>query len=78
MSAPQDTVGSQGMAPPTKDTVQITFRIPTSWLAEADAIAKAISSPGFEATRTDALRAAIARGIEAFKAEGKTAKKPRK
>ncbi len=57
------------MAPPTKDTVQITFRIPTSWLAEADAIAKVISFPGFDATRNDAMRAAIARGFEILKSK---------
>jgi hypothetical protein len=61
----------EAMARPTADTVQITFRMPTEWLARADALAKLISRPGFEASRTDAFRAAIARGFEAFESESR-------
>lgn len=57
------------MARPTADTSQITFRLPNAWLAQADELAKHISRPGFEASRTDALRAAIAKGLEALRAE---------
>jgi hypothetical protein len=59
------------MARPTANTVQITFRIPTEWLAEADLAADRLSSPGMRASRTDAFRAAIARGFEVMKAERK-------
>ena len=48
------------------DDVQITFRIPIEWLARADEEATYLSRPGFQASRTDALRAAIAQGFEAF------------
>jgi hypothetical protein len=51
------------MARPTADTVQITFRIPKDWLNQADKVASLISRPGLPASRTDALRAAIARGL---------------
>jgi len=50
----------------TADTVQISLRIPSEWVELADAEAVHLSRPGFEANRTDALRAAIARGLEAF------------
>jgi hypothetical protein len=53
-----------GMARPTADTVQITFRIPSHWLHQADAVATVLSRHGMEATRTDAFREAIARGME--------------
>jgi hypothetical protein len=46
--------------------VQIAIRIPKAWLGRADEIAKLISRPGFEASRTDAFRAAIARGFDAL------------
>jgi hypothetical protein len=54
--------------PPT-DAIQIALRVPKKWLDEADQIAKLISRPGFEASRTDAFRAAIARGFEVMKTE---------
>jgi hypothetical protein len=69
------------MPRPTADTSQITFRLPNAWLVEADEIARHLSRPGFEASRTDALRACIAKGIEAFRAEfaieAESPKKPR-
>ncbi len=62
----------EDVARPTADTVQITFRIPTSWVAEAEALAKRLSRPGIETSKTDAFRAAIARGFEAFRADAGT------
>ena len=59
---------------PPSDAVQIALRVPKPWLSEADEIAKAISRPGFEASRTDAFRAAIARGFEVLRAEAKAQK----
>jgi hypothetical protein len=64
----------QGMARPTADTVQITFRIPSAWPGEADEIAKLLSRPGMPASRTDAIRAAIAKGFEVIRAEHKAPK----
>ena len=63
------------MPRPPSDAVQIAIRVPKAWLAQADDVAKLISRPGFEASRTDAFRAAIARGFEAFLAETKKPKR---
>jgi len=54
--------------PPT-NSVQIAIRVPAEWHAEADEIAALISRPGFQASRTDAFRAAIAKGFEALREE---------
>lgn len=51
------------MARPPADTVQVTFRIPSHWLKEADAVAALLTHHGMPATRTDAFREAIARGL---------------
>jgi len=51
------------VAPPKKDTVQITFRVPSEWIKDADVLAKAFSTPGFDASRTDVFRMAIANGF---------------
>lgn len=52
------------MARRKKDTEQITFRLERKYLRLADDVAKVLSRPGIEASRTDALRAAIAVGLE--------------
>jgi hypothetical protein len=57
------------VAPPKKDTQQVTLRIPTEWLAKADELAKRLAPPGADFGRTDALRAAIAKGFEWFELE---------
>lgn len=54
---------------------QISLRIPTAWLKEAEEISKLIAKPGIEPTRADTLRYAIARGFEVLRAEAKAAKK---
>ena len=60
----------QGTMPrPPSDAEQIALRVPKTWLAQADDLARLISRPGFEASRTDAFRAAIARGFEVMFAE---------
>jgi hypothetical protein len=63
------------MPRPPSDSVQIAIRVPRAWLAEADAIAKLLSQPGFSASRTDAFRAAIARGFEVLKGDTKAKKR---
>jgi hypothetical protein len=58
------------MARPPADTVQITFRVPSGWMKRADVLASKLSRPGIVATRTDALRAALAEGLNAFDRKG--------
>jgi len=69
MGATSLAIENGGMPRPPADTVQVTFRIPASWVREAEEIASLISRPGFRASKTDAFRAAIARGMEAIRAE---------
>ena len=56
--------------PPT-DTVQITFRVPSHWLDEADALASTMTVAGSPATRTDAFREAMRRGFKQLEEEAK-------
>ena len=51
------------------NTVQLALRVPPEFNKEADEIAKLISRPGVTLTRSDAYRAAIARGFEAIRAD---------
>ena len=57
--------------PPT-DSVQIAIRVPRAWLARADDLARRISRPGLEASRSDAFRLAIAKGLDELADEGTT------
>lgn len=66
------------MARPPSDTVQIALRVPTSWQTEADELAELLSRPGVVASRSDAYRAAMARGFEVLRAELKLDAKMRK
>ena len=66
----------EGMPRPSSDSVQITVRIPPAWQADADEVARLMSRPGFEASRTDAIRAAIARGLEELRKEFGVASPP--
>ena len=59
------------MPRPSSDAVQVAFRIPKAWLKRADSVAEAITRPGVKATRTDALRHAMALGFDALEREGK-------
>ncbi len=45
------------------DSTQVALRVPRSWLKAFDDAAKLISIPGFEATRADAMRSAMVRGL---------------
>ncbi len=44
-------------------TQQITVRVDSDWLPRFDRLAAALSEPGLELTRVDAIRMAIARGM---------------
>lgn len=55
-------IAVQGVVPrPKVDTKQVTFRLPSEWLSEAELLAKTI---GFNASPTDALRMAIRIGFD--------------
>ena len=54
---------------PKTDTLQLAVRIPKAWLARLDALIPKIAQPGVQTTRTDAIRAALALGLDAL--EGK-------
>jgi uncharacterized membrane protein len=49
--------------------VQTPLRIPKEWVAEADELAKLMARPGFSSTRSEVLRAAIAKGLAVLRAE---------
>jgi hypothetical protein len=66
------------MPRPPSDSVQIAIRVPKDWLKDADEIAALISRPGFQASRTDGFRAAIARGFEALRADAEAAHRDEK
>ncbi|HEY5377887.1 MAG TPA: hypothetical protein VIK01_29600 [Polyangiaceae bacterium] len=57
------------MSRPPSDAIQIAIRVPADWLKKADQVAAEISQPGFQASRTDGFRAALARGFDAFLGE---------
>ena len=54
---------------PSENTAQIVLRVPESWLTRADAILPQIARHGVVATRTDAFRAAISRGLDAYESD---------
>jgi hypothetical protein len=54
------------MPRPKTDTLQLAVRIPRAWLARLDALIPKIAQAGVQTTRTDAIRAALARGLDAL------------
>jgi hypothetical protein len=70
--------------PPTGNDTPISLRLPDAWLKRADALIEFLSEarPGMAVTRSDALRVALARGLEVLEAErdaaSRTPSKPRK
>jgi hypothetical protein len=49
---------------PSDNVFQVAFKIPQEWVKTADDLAARMSRPGVTFTRTDILRAAMARGFE--------------
>jgi hypothetical protein len=49
-----------------ENTVQLTLLVTPETRALADSLAKRMSQPGIDVTRTDVLRAALLRGLEAL------------
>lgn len=62
------------------NTCQVAFKIPNEWVEMADDVAQAIASSraGIATTRTDALRAALWRGLNELRREHVENAKPRK
>lgn len=58
------------MPRPPSNAVQVALRVPADWLPRADRLIASVSAAGVSATRTDVLRAAIARGLDELEAEG--------
>jgi hypothetical protein len=48
---------------------QTTVRYPEEWLPRIDAVAKAMSRPGIDVNRTDALRYLLAKGLDVAESE---------
>ncbi len=61
------------MPRPKSDTVQVTFRIPSEWVAQAAKLAKSLSRTGFQLTRTDSFRIAMAQGLIELQREADSA-----
>jgi hypothetical protein len=53
----------------SSNNTQLTLRVPGDWQALADELATLMSRPGVPMSRSDAYRAAIARGLEVLRAE---------
>ena len=57
------------MARESSTSVQVTLRIPKDLIPIADEVADLLSRPGMRASRNDALRASLARGLEVLRLE---------
>lgn len=55
----------------SENTRQIALKIPEAWLSRVDAMVPIMCRPGVLVTRTDVIRAAIARGLDALETEGR-------
>jgi hypothetical protein len=65
-----EVIDMQTMPRPASDnTFQVAFKVPETWIDTADKIAALMSRPGITTTRTDALRAALIRGLDSLEAE---------
>ena len=71
---------ASSMARESSTAVQVTFRIPKELIPLADEVAELLSRPGLRASRNDALRAGLARGLEVLRDEALSvsATKPKK
>ena len=67
---------SPSMARESSTAVQVTFRIPKELIPLADEVAALLSRPGLRASRNDALRAGVARGLEVLREEAIAAAAP--
>jgi hypothetical protein len=61
-------VEENGVPRAKTDSFQLAVRIPRAWLGRLDALVEKIAQPGVATTRTDAIRAALAAGLDALEA----------
>jgi hypothetical protein len=64
--------------PATPNDTPISLRVPDTWLKRADSLIEYLSKPGIGVTRSDVLRSAIARGLDAIEAERDVAVPPKR
>jgi hypothetical protein len=62
-------VATKDVPRPKSDSVQLAVRIPAPWLERLDALIPWLAQPGVATTRTDAIRAALAVGLDALEAK---------
>jgi len=60
--------------PPSGNDTQVAIRLPNEWIERADALMAPLSRPGIQVSRSDVLRAALARGLDALEAETQATK----
>jgi hypothetical protein len=53
----------------SENVFPLSFRVPEEWVELADEIADAMSNPPVRITRTDVMRTALLRGLQALKAD---------
>jgi hypothetical protein len=63
---------------PPSESTQIAIRLLDAWLERAEALVPWIARPGVSATKTDVLRAAIAKGLDALEAERRAEGPPKR
>lgn len=62
-------VAMRSVPRPKTDTLQLAVRIPRAWLGRLDALIPKIAQAGVQTTRTDAIRAALAKGLDALEVQ---------
>jgi len=55
--------------PAMSSDTQVAIRVPREWLDRASHLVPGLSRPGIEVTRSDVLRAALAKGLDALEAD---------
>lgn len=58
--------------------VQVAVRFPSEWLDRLDKLAQTFSHPGLALTRTDAIRMALARGLDEMERDAGLRARPRR
>jgi hypothetical protein len=63
--------------PASDNDDSVALRLPKDWLRRAEALIESMSRPGIGVSRSDVLRAALAKGLVALEAEAaKASSKP--
>ena len=66
---------SQMPRPKGENDAQASFTLPGAWLDEINDLADTLSQPGAKRTRSDVMRMALRRGIDALRTEAKRPKR---